>query len=153
MPHQPFQRFDLFSYHAFTGIFPHHGGTLCWFLLCNSCTLYIFPVSHSFLYNRFFCITHTSLGECNTILTIHRHALFVGFSVSRKKYQGLVFSASQCKSVALFSVSSRDPRCSVVQCLTRNLEAPGLSRPGSPGFFVGESLGMTLQSPSLKLGL
>ena len=42
-------------------------------------------------------------------------------------------------------------RGSVVKCLTRNPEVLGSSRSGSSGFFVGVSLGETLQSPSLVL--
>ena len=40
---------------------------------------------------------------------------------------------------------------SVVKCLTRNPEVLGSSRTGSSVFFVGMSLGKTLQSPSLVL--
>ena len=42
-------------------------------------------------------------------------------------------------------------RGSVVKCLTRNPGVLGSSRTGSSGFFVGVSLGKTLQSPSLVL--
>ena len=40
---------------------------------------------------------------------------------------------------------------SVVKCLTRNEGVLGSSRAGSYEIFVGVSLGMTLQSPSLVL--
>ena len=42
-------------------------------------------------------------------------------------------------------------RGSVVKCLTRNPGVLGTSRTRSSGFFVGVSLGKTLQSPSLVL--
>ena len=42
-------------------------------------------------------------------------------------------------------------RGSELKCLTRNQGVLGLSRTGSSGFFVGVSLGKTLQSPSLVL--
>ena len=42
-------------------------------------------------------------------------------------------------------------RGSVVKCLTRNPGVLGSSRTRSYGFFVGVSLGKTLQSPSLVL--
>ena len=42
-------------------------------------------------------------------------------------------------------------RGSVVKCLIRNPVVLGLSRTGSSEFFVGVSLGKTLQSPSLVL--
>ena len=40
-------------------------------------------------------------------------------------------------------------RGSVVKCVTRNLDAPGLNHTKSFGFFVGVSLGNTSRSPSL----
>ena len=42
-------------------------------------------------------------------------------------------------------------RGSVVKCLTRNAGVLGSSRTGSSGFFVGVSLGKTVQSLSLVL--
>ena len=42
-------------------------------------------------------------------------------------------------------------RGSVANCLTPNPGVLGLSHTGSSGFFVGVSLGKTLQSPSLVL--
>ena len=42
-------------------------------------------------------------------------------------------------------------RCSMVECSTRNPGVLVSIRPGSSGFFVGVSLGKTLQSPSLVL--
>ena len=50
-----------------------------------------------------------------------------------------------------WSQSSGDLRGSVVVCLTRNPEVRGSSRIGTSAFFVGVSLGKTLQSPSLVL--
>ena len=41
---------------------------------------------------------------------------------------------------------------SVVKCLTHNPGVLSSSHTGSSGFFVGVSLGKTLQSPSLVLG-
>ena len=45
----------------------------------------------------------------------------------------------------------RGLRGSVVECMTCNLEAPGLSCTESSVFFVGVSLGKTFQNPSLDL--
>ena len=52
-------------------------------------------------------------------------------------------------TIYIFIRSQRVPRGSVVKCLTRNPGVLGLSRTRSSGFFfVGQSLGKTLQSPA-----
>ena len=96
---------------------------------------------------------------CSIPTTVPFSSLLTGVSLSRKKFDEIgasgiiwpklhVYSQGHCAVKGSRGVL----RGSVLKCLTRNPRVLDSSRTGSSGFFfVGVSLGMTLQSPSLVL--
>ena len=84
-------------------------------------------------------VSRSSAGGVRTVsILIHEEFFFNGFV----KIRGDRFGRK----------GGGAPQSLVVMCLTRNEGVLGLSRNESFEFFVGVSLGKTLQSPSLVLG-
>ena len=74
-----------------------------------------------------------------------------GETARNKKYLEIDYNSMVQINAMRVQITFGVLRGSVVKCLTRNPGVLGLSCTGSSEFFVGLSLGKTLQSPSLVL--